>query len=173
MVAILFKLSLQSSFHKISKSLAQAEIPLVKVNWTSAIVPGPLTFTTLSYTDDEVEVSKQEKLSRMLSLAIIPGHHISAIAIAKEKNDTDMVEPLTDHLVLSDAAATRSVQRENDQSDSQQNQHLSQHKGDQHESDQHDREQESEGNRDTIDVCTEEHGQTHENIHTPQENLTS
>lgn len=106
--------------------------------------------------DEEVECNKQEGLSRMLSLAIIPGHHISSIAVANTK-----AEPLT-----------------NPSSHKHHNQHENQHRDqnedqreDQHE-DQNAKEHESEENKNTIDAYTEEHGQTHEDSNTPQKHLT-
>ena len=46
------------------------------------------------YIDEDMELdNKQEGLSRMLSLAIIPGHHISSIAVAKAKCSNVVTDP--------------------------------------------------------------------------------
>ena len=155
--------------------------------------------------------NKQEGLSRMLSLAIIPGRHISSIAVAKGKSSN---EPLTDPSSLKhqnqygnqheDQHESQHENQHEDQHESQQqdkyeghgnqhkneqkiqdeNQHESQYENqnqhtdqnrsqheNQHNENQHIKEHESEGTKNTTDVCTEEHGQT-ENIHTPQKHLT-
>lgn len=120
----------------------------------------------LYITDDEVELIKQEGLSRTLSLAIIPGHHISSISVAKGKSCNAVKDPSLKH----------HDQHENQQKKSQRDQqdHNSQHE-DQYE-DHHDQNKDpcSKGHEseNTVDTCTEEDGQTREDIDTPQKHLT-
>lgn len=159
----------------------------------------------ISYPIDSVEEdmglnNKQEGLSRMLSLAIIPGRHISSIAVAKGKSPN---EPLIDPSSLKHQNQ-RETQHENQHEDQHENhdqhEHEGQHKNheqiqdesqhtnqdqnehtdqnmsqhDQHKDDiknEHSKEHESEGIKNTTDACTEEHGQT-EDFHTPQKHLT-
>lgn len=111
------------------------------------------------YIDNEVELSKQEGFSRMLSLAIIPGRHISSIAIAKLRSTPSSLK-----------------HQQHDQHDNQdKNQHEDQHKNQQDQNEDQDDQQQGEEQENkentTTDVNTEEHGQTHEDI-TPQEHLT-
>lgn len=83
-------------------------------------------------TNEAVEmVNRQESLSRMLSLAIIPGHHISSIAVAKGNSGN---EALTDPTAMKHAQYKS--QHNNHQMSQDKNQHKDQHGGE-HEDHQH------------------------------------
>ena len=152
------------------------------------------------HVDEGEGVNQQESLSRMLSLAIIPGHHISSISIAKGKSSN---EGLTDPSAMKHAQHKNQHQKSQDKNQHEDHQHENHddqhenHHGDQHdinqfedrnqhkdENDDHQREDQHDdnqnedqndkklGNKNSIDVHTEEYGQTREDSNTPQEHLT-
>ena len=161
------------------------------------------------YHIDEAEgASQQESLSRMLSLAIIPGHHISSISVAKGKSSN---EALTDPSALKHAQhknqhknhqkSHEDHQHKNYHDDQHENhdnqhenydhQHENHHDGDLHHVGQHEDQNDDDqhkdqnddnqhedqndrqlGNKNAIDVFTEECGQTRKDSHTPQKHLT-